>query len=64
MSQALLVTGGGGLLGSAVVEHLGARGRDEEVLAPRRAELDLLDGPSTLAWFREHRPAQVIHLAG
>ena len=64
MSQALLVTGGGGLLGSAVVDHLGARGRDDAVLAPRRAELDLLDGPATLAWFREHRPARVIHLAG
>ena len=64
MSQTLLVTGGGGLLGSAVVEHLGARGRGDAVRAPRRAELDLLDGPATLAWFQEHRPAQVIHLAG
>lgn len=64
MSQALLVTGGGGLLGSAVVEHLGACGRSDAVLAPRRADLDLLDDPATLDWFREHRPARVIHLAG
>ena len=64
MSQTLLVTGSGGLLGSAVVAHLGARGRDDAVRAPRRAELDLLDGPATLAWFQEHRPARVIHLAG
>jgi len=64
VSQALLVTGGGGLLGSAVVEHLNTRGRSGAVLAPRRAELDLLDGPATLDWFREHRPGRVIHLAG
>ena len=64
MSQALLVTGGSGLLGSAVVEHLNTRGRSGAVLAPRRAELDLLDGPATLDWFREHRPGRVIHLAG
>ena len=64
MSQVLLVTGGGGLLGSAVVEHLSTRGRSGALLAPRRAELDLLDGPATVDWFREHRPARVIHLAG
>ena len=64
MSQSLLVTGSSGLLGSAVVEHLGARGRGDAVLAPRRPELDLLDGSATLDWFREHRPARVIHLAG
>ena len=64
MSHTLLVTGSGGLLGSAVVEHLGARGRGDAVRAPRRAELDLLDGPATRDWFREHRPTRVIHLAG
>ena len=63
MSQSLLVTGGGGLLGSAVVKHLGARGGGG-VIAPRRADLDLLDGPGVLDWFREHRPGRVIHLAG
>jgi len=63
VSQSLLVTGGGGLLGSAVVKHLGARGGGG-VIAPRRADLDLLDGPGVLDWFREHRPGRVIHLAG
>jgi GDP-L-fucose synthase len=58
----ILVTGSGGLLGHAVRKAL-ARAGFTAVLAPRRAELDLLDTAATADYFVCHRPEYVIHLA-
>jgi GDP-L-fucose synthase len=58
----VLVTGAGGLVGSALVENLQVRGV-EKVLAPRRGELDLLDQRAVFDYFDQHRPAHVFHPA-
>jgi GDP-L-fucose synthase len=58
----ILVTGGGGMLGGAIAKVL----RDEteaSVLAPVRAELDLMDWRSVLAYFQQSRPTHVFHAA-
>ncbi len=58
----VVITGGSGMVGRALQAEL----RDQgfvRILAPPRAELDLLDGAATLAYFREQRPQQVFHLA-
>ena len=56
----ILVTGGGGFLGRWIVRELGARPH----LAPRSAELDLLDGAATDRYFAQRGITQVIHAAG
>lgn len=58
----ILVTGGAGMVGSAVARLLRARGY-RHVLAPPRAELDLLDGAAVMAWFARHRPEHVLMIA-
>ena len=58
----VLVTGGSGFLGSAVVARLHAAGA-ADVVVPRSAEVDLRDRPQTSALFAENRPDLVIHLA-
>ena len=55
------VTGGHGFLGRHLVAELHSRGA--EVLAPTRAECDLLDPQAASRFLREHRPDGVIHLA-
>lgn len=57
----VLLTGGGGFLGSFIRERLHQRGAD--VLAPRASELDLRDAEAIRSYLREHRPALVIHAA-
>jgi len=57
----VLVTGGGGFLGSHVVELLRARG--DEVVVPRRAEVDLTRFDEAEALFAQARPELVFHLA-
>ena len=57
----VLVTGGGGFLGSHLVERLEADGHD--VTVPRRREFDLTDGVQTARLFEETRPELVYHLA-
>lgn len=57
----VLLTGGGGFLGSFVRERLEARGA--AVLWPRKGELDLLDGAAIRTWLAQHRPDMVIHAA-
>ena len=57
LSGPALVTGGEGFVGP----HLVALLRD--AVAPRRAELDLLDGSAVRATVRELRPRAVFHLA-
>lgn len=57
----VLVTGGRGLVGSALVDALSARVGN--VLAPGRPELDLTDQAAVFAFFEAHRPAHVFHPA-
>jgi GDP-L-fucose synthase len=56
-----LVTGGGGFLGSFLVERLRARG--DEVVVPRRAQVDLTHWDDAEHLFEEARPEIVFHLA-
>ena len=57
----VLVTGGGGFLGSHLVERLEADGH--EVAVPRRVEVDLTDMDETGRLFDETKPEIVFHLA-
>jgi GDP-L-fucose synthase len=57
-----LVTGGGGFLGSHLVERLEADGQD--VFAARRADYDLTRREDGERLFRDARPDRVFHLAG
>lgn len=57
----VLVTGGGGFLGSHVVERLRARG--DEVVVPRRVDYDLTRWEDAERLFGEARPELVFHLA-
>src|SRR5579862_6139154 len=56
-----LVTGGGGFLGSHLVERLRARG--DEVVVARRADYDLTRWNDTERLFAEAEPELVFHLA-
>jgi GDP-L-fucose synthase len=56
-----LVTGGGGFLGSHLVERLEAAGHD--VFAARRADYDLTRWEDTERMFGDSRPERVFHLA-
>jgi GDP-L-fucose synthase len=58
----LLVTGGGGFLGSHVVERLEREGH--EVVVPRRSAYDLTRWDEAERLFVEARPERVFHLAG
>jgi GDP-L-fucose synthase len=57
----VLVTGGGGFLGSHVVERL--RDRGDEVIAARRADYDLTRFDDAQRLFSDARPELVFHLA-
>lgn len=56
----MLVTGGGGFVGRNLAERLAPRHR---ILAPRRAELDLCDGPAVRAWLVKNPVDVVVHSA-
>ena len=58
----ILLTGGAGMVGSAVARLLREQGY-RHVLAPPRAELDLLDAGAVAAYFARHRPDHVLMLA-
>jgi GDP-L-fucose synthase len=57
----IVVTGGGGFLGSHLVERLRQRGEDPFV--PRRADYDLTRWDDAERMFRDARPELVFHLA-
>ena len=57
----VLVTGGGGFLGSHLVERLREDGHD--VVVPRSSEYDLTHEPDAIRLFDEARPERVFHLA-
>jgi GDP-L-fucose synthase len=57
----VLVTGGGGFLGSHVVERFRAAGHDPFV--PRRADYDLTSSDDTARLFAAAAPELVVHLA-
>jgi GDP-L-fucose synthase len=57
----ILVTGGGGFLGSHLVERLEAAGH--EIYAARRRDYDLTRQEDAERLFSEHRPERVFHLA-
>ena len=57
-----LVTGGGGFLGSHLVERLEADGHD--VFVARRTDYDLTKWEDAERLFRDSRPERVFHLAG
>ncbi len=64
MTTPVLITGGTGLLGSAVVANFRATHDHAVVLAPTRQDLDLLDGNAVREWFCTNRPRTVVHAAG
>jgi GDP-L-fucose synthase len=56
------VTGGGGFLGSFVVDRLRSLGADQ-IFVPRRRDYDLTDVTAVRRLYADARPALVIHLA-
>lgn len=58
----VLLTGGAGMVGRNIREHAGTRAW--QLMAPRRAELDLERGDVVQAFMRDARPQVVIHAAG
>src|SRR5438045_492011 len=58
----VLLTGGGGFLGSFLRERI-EREHPAAFLAPRKGELDLLDGAAVGRYLAEHRPNLIIHAA-
>ena len=58
----ILVTGGGGFLGSHLVERLEADGHD--LFVPRKADYDLTSRDDAERLFRDARPDRVFHVAG
>jgi len=60
----VLVTGGAGFVGSAVVERLRQRGGPAEAIAvPRKAQFDLAHEADVRRMYETHRPQVVVHLA-
>lgn len=61
-ADTVLVTGAGGLVGSALVVHLREEGY-KDVVALTHRECDLIDTKATFACFEKIRPAYVFHAA-
>src|SRR3954470_19779771 len=61
MRDPVVVTGGGGFLGSHLVERLEADGHD--VFVPRQVDYDLTRAEDVARLFADAKPQTVIHLA-
>jgi GDP-L-fucose synthase len=61
-NRRVVVSGGGGFLGSFVVEKLRAAGC-REIIVPRSREYDLREKPEALRLYKDARPDVFIHLA-
>jgi GDP-L-fucose synthase len=61
-TDAILVTGGTGMVGTRLVRELRARGFTQ-LLVPSRQELDLCDSDSVNIWFDQHRPKYAFLIA-
>ena len=61
-SDKVLVLGGRGLVGSALVRELKRRGHTQ-ILAPLRSELDLLNQAQVVSYFKTHQPKYVLNAA-
>ncbi len=60
----IVVTGGGGFLGAALMERLRQQGcPPDQVVAARKADFDLVHEADVQRLFATHRPEVVIHLA-
>lgn len=59
----VLVTGSGGLVGSALAQHLREQGYENTILHTREA-CDLTDLTATVDYFAAQRPSHVFHTAG
>jgi GDP-L-fucose synthase len=59
----VLVTGGGGFLGSEVVQKVRAKS-PAEIFVPRRSEYDLVQWANVVRVYNDSRPDVVLHLAG
>ena len=59
----ILITGAHGMVGRSLVAALRTLGHRENLLCPRRTELDLEDRRATVQYFEHHRPEFLIHLA-
>jgi GDP-L-fucose synthase len=57
----VLLTGGSGMVGRNLLES--PLGSAFEVIAPRRADVDLMDRSALLAYLRDARPDAVVHAA-
>lgn len=63
-TKRIVITGGAGFLGQAVRRVLAARGvRPEQIVVPRRRDLDLTVESNVERLYAEARPQVVIHLA-
>lgn len=60
--KTVVVTGGAGFLGRAVIEGLEARGAGR-VVVPRKADYDLVHEEAADRLYRDHDPDVVLHLA-
>ncbi|MEU6424849.1 dTDP-4-dehydrorhamnose reductase [Microbispora sp. NPDC046973] len=58
-----LITGGGGMLAADLARRAGREAGIGEVVAPKRADLDIRDPAAVRAWVLGHRPDVVVNCA-
>ncbi|MDE8345562.1 MAG: GDP-mannose 4,6-dehydratase [Acidocella sp.] len=63
-SSGILITGGGGFVGTYLLAALRAALPDMQMFAPRAAQLDIIDADALRDVFAAHRPRICLHLAG
>ena len=58
--EKIFIAGASGMVGSALVRLLKKKGYNNNLLVPKREELDLLDSLAVKEWFMKHKPNIVI----